>query len=265
MFTMMRSLLFVLCLVIFSETKGQEVLVFEGKYTGENLYFQNPYATRETFCTDSVTVNGKKAVSELNSTAFEVRLTDCGLKPYDPLVVKVYHKAGCAPKILPAFVHHRSYVRIPSISFDSSGVLSWTIDNDSLLDKVVFTVEQYKWNKWVKSGEVEQKDMRQTRFSFKPVLHSGENRFRVKYVDYSGKPYLSNATQIVSTTHAVTFKIVRPDNKVVFSSKTQFEVYDQNGNLIDKGYGTEVFFPKKTKSGYYLNYDNRTEEVWFNQ
>lgn len=255
---------FVLCFITFGFAKGQQVLTLEGRYTGENLYFQNPFIPADAFCTDSILVNGKRVMTELNSTAFEVKLTESGLKPYDSLMVKVYHKTGCAPKVLPAFVHHRSYVRVSAISFDSSGVLNWTLDNDSLLNRVVFIVEQYKWNKWVKAGEVEQSDARQTQFSFKPVLHTGENRFRVKYADHSGKPCLSGSAQMTSAKPQVTFKTIRSQRKVIFSSKTQYELYDSSGNMINRGYESEVLFPKNTRAVYFLNYDNRTEEIRFN-
>jgi hypothetical protein len=44
------------------------------------------------------------------------------------------------------------------------------------------------------------------------------------------------------------------------SSETMFEIYDQYGNIVKRGYGNKIDCSNLPKGGYFLNYDNKMGE-----
>jgi hypothetical protein len=42
--------------------------------------------------------------------------------------------------------------------------------------------------------------------------------------------------------------------------ETMYEIYDQYGNIVKKGYGSKVDVSNLPKGGYYLNFDNKMGE-----
>jgi hypothetical protein len=85
------------------------MIVHEGYYEGQNIYLQNPFSEDGiTLCADSVSVNGKKTIDKINASAFEVDFSRLDLKIGDRVVLIVYHKVDCLPKILnPTVGGHR--------------------------------------------------------------------------------------------------------------------------------------------------------------
>ena len=49
------------------------------------------------------------------------------------------------------------------------------------------------------------------------------------------------------------------DDKITFSSPTLYEIYDEYGGIVFKGYGSEVNVAGIEKGRYYINYDNKME------
>jgi hypothetical protein len=99
------------------------------------------------------------------------------------VVVKMKHKDGCTPVVLnPEVLKPKSTFDIVKQSIASDGTYTWTTTNET--GELPFIVEQKRWNKWVKVGEVmgTGKPGEHT-YSFKVTPHSGENTFRVKQVD----------------------------------------------------------------------------------
>lgn len=85
------------------------MIVHEGYYEGKNIYLQNPFCKDGiNFCVDSVLVNGKRTIDKINASAFEVDFSRLDLKIEDRIVLTVYHKVDCLPKILnPTVGGHR--------------------------------------------------------------------------------------------------------------------------------------------------------------
>ncbi len=42
--------------------------------------------------------------------------------------------------------------------------------------------------------------------------------------------------------------------------ETMYEIYDQYGNIVKKGYGSKIDVSNLPKGGYFLNYDNKMGE-----
>ena len=89
--------------------------------------------------------------------------------------------------------------------------------------------------------------------------HSGENKFRVKQVDYSGKPRYSQASRYISVVSEITFSPKKAKDEVIFTGETLYEVFDNFANIVKKGYGGKIDVTNLKKGIYWLNYDNKTE------
>lgn len=237
-------------------------IVLEGNYQGKNLYVRNPFAGSGVgFCTYEVTVNGSVTTDEWNSSAFEIDLTLHNLDLGDQIVVVIKHKDDCTPKVLnPEVLNPKSTFETQSIAVSNDGILKWSTTNEAGV--LTYIIEQYRWNKWVYVGEVEGAGRTGTvnNYAFKITPHSGENKFRVKQVDYTAVPRYSPTATYQSTTAAVDFNPKKVEDKIDFTSETMFEVFDIHGNIVKKGYASSVDASNLKKGLYYLNYDNSTSE-----
>lgn len=251
-----------LCLISTVAISGN--IVVEGNYQGKNLYVRNPFAGSGVgFCTFEVTVNGSVTTDEWNSSAFEVDLTTHNLDIGDRVVVVIKHKDDCGvgPKVLnPEVLNPRSTFEIQSIEINDQGVLNWKTTGETGV--LTFIVEQFRWNKWVYVGEVEGKGISKTpnSYSFQVTPHSGENKFRVKQVDYTGEPNQSKPVTYTSSVSPIDFNPRKVEDVITFTGETMFEVYDIHGNIVKKGYSNKIDATNLSKGLYYLNYDNKTEE-----
>ncbi|MFH1004291.1 MAG: hypothetical protein V1781_02170 [Bacteroidota bacterium] len=237
-------------------------IILEGNYQGKNLYVQNPFAgTGVGFCVQKVEVNGQITTDEINSSAFEIDFMNYQFKIGDKISVKITHKDDCKPKVLnPEVLKPKSTFEIISMKLDNEGILNWNTKNET--GKLPFVIEQYRWNKWVKVGEIEGKGIGDNNeYIFKiTTLHFGENQIRIKQVDYTSQPRYSKPVKFLSTISEVTFTPVKVSKEITFSTETLYEIYDQYGNIVRKGFGKIVDCGTFIKGVYYLNYDNKTAE-----
>ncbi len=233
------------------------VLVIEGKYQDKNLYVQNGYAGNGVgFCTYEVTVNGQTSTDEVNLSAFEIDFTAFQLKPGTPVIVEIKHKDDCTPKILnPEALKAKATFEIITINIDKKGLLSWITKNE--IGILPYIIEQFRWNKWTRVGEVQGGgNMDKNSYSFQTTAHSGENKFRVKQVGYEAIAKMSNNVTFISTISQPTYAMDKSTDNIEFSIETMYEVYDAYGNIIKRGYSTELNITNLTKGSYYLYYDN---------
>ena len=238
-------------------------IVLEGTYQGKNLYVQNPFAGSGVgFCTFEVTVNGEISTDEINSSAFEVDLSNYDLEIGDEVVIKIKHKEDCKPKVLnPEVLKPRSTYEIQDIHFDEEdSLLKWTTKGEN--GKLPFIIQQYRWNKWVRLGSVQGKGTPEKHsYEFKVNPHSGENKFRVIQEDYTGKIRPSKAVIYQNTQgEELQFSPKKVREEIVFTGETMFEVYDQYGNIVKKGFSKTVNVENLEDGVYYLSFDNKTEE-----
>jgi hypothetical protein len=237
-------------------------IVLKGVYQGKNVYVMNPFASSGVgFCVFEVTVNGRLTTDEINSSAFEVDLTVYKLNKGDKLTIIIKHKDDCVPKVInPEVLKPQSTFEAGIMKIDKDNNMIWqtTLESGSL----PFIVEQFRWNKWVKVAEVEGKGTgTSNEYTVKVPVHSGNNRFRVKQVDYTKKPRYSKELKHRSLDAPVTFTPAKPENEIIFTRETMFEIYDYFGNLVDKGISKRVDISKLAKGDYFLNYDVATETI----
>lgn len=218
---------------------------------------KNPFGNDGVgFCVFEVYVNGELTRDEINSSAFAIDFSILGIKKGEDVDIVLNHKEGCGPLVLnPEAIKPHSTFEIEQIKVKSN-TLSWTSTKES--GSLPFEIEQFRWNKWVKAGEVRgQGTSEKHEYSFKLSPYSGENKVRVKQTDYTGKPRYSEAVVYNPKISAVTFSPEKPDNVISFSRETRFEVFDKFGNLVNTGFGRSLDISDLTSGEeYYLNYDN---------
>ncbi|NQY68757.1 MAG: T9SS type A sorting domain-containing protein [Flavobacteriales bacterium] len=256
----MKRIVYLLALTLLAINVQGGIILHEGTYQGKNLYVLNPFAGSGVgFCTFEVNVNDEITTDELNSSAFEIDFSALQLELGQKVEVKIKHKDDCTPKVLnPEVLKPKSTYEVASIKVDKGGVLRWTTNGES--GELPFVVEQFRWNKWIKLGQVEGRGTSAAHnYSFKVAHHSGENKYRVKQVDFTRKPRYSPNASFNSMNPRTTFSPVKVNKEIIFSASTMYEIFDQYGNLVKKGADANINVSNLKKGIYYLNFDNQME------
>lgn len=254
----MSKYLLNLILVLFVSLTFAQELKLNGIYQGDNLYVMNPFSSSGVgFCIQEVRVNGKVSTDEIASSAFEIDLSQYNFKTGAPVEIIIKHKNGCQPKVLnPDVIQSKSTFRISKIEVGRDKILRWTTTNET--GSLDFIIEQYRWNKWVRVGIVKGKGGNKTNvYSYKIAAHSGQNKFRVKQIDYSKKARYSKDAIFRAMLPLVTFK--KSGNTIIFSQATMYEIYNYYGNIVLKGSGDKIDISKLKSGDYFLNYDNKMD------
>lgn len=242
---------------------ANERIILKGVYQGSDIYVQNPFSGQGvSFCVFEVRVNGEITSDEVNSSAFVIDLAVMGVSIGEEIEVVISHKKGCEPRVLnPEVLNPRSTYEIETISVSDNGILKWTTIGES--GELPFYVEQFKWNKWVKAGEVMgagTPDANEYEFQLEP--HSGMNSVRVRQTDYRGESRTSPIVEFKGPDTAVSFAEEKTRDVVTFSRKTSYEIFDEYGNMVKKGYGQTIDVEDLEKGEYYLNYDRSFGETF---
>jgi hypothetical protein len=262
---MKKTLFAVFCLFISTFGFATGVIVLEGNYQGKNLYVQNPFASSGVgYCVQEVRVNGNVTTDEIASTAFEIDFRNLQLKIGDKIEVKITHKDDCKPKVLnPEVLKPKSTFEIIAMAVEPDLTLKWSTKAES--GKLTYTIEQFRWNKWVKIGDVEGVGSPEVNnYSFKVIPHFRKNQYRVKQIDYSGQPKFSKTVDFMSNTPEVSFSPAKVSKLINFTAgatetpvETMFEIYDQYGNIVKRGFSSTIDASNLPKGAYYLLYDNK--------
>ena len=267
----MKKILFftVVTMLLSAASQAIGTIVLEGNYQGKNLFVQNPFGNSGVgFCVMEVLVNDQVTTDEINSSAFEIDFKNFQLKLGDKIEVKIRHKDDCKPKVLnPEVLKPRSTYEVLSMKVEKDGTLKWSTKGETV--KLPYVIEQYVYTTWKKVGEVEGTGSSEVNdYSFKVVPHSGKNQFRVKQVDYTNQPRLSKPIDFQSPSPSLDFLPKKVNNVIEFvqlannkaSEETMFEIYDQYGNIVKKGFAKQVDVSNLQKGVYYIIYDGKSGE-----
>jgi len=231
-------------------------IVIDGQYQEKNIYVQNSNTSSGVgFCTYEIRVNGQVTTDEINSSAFEIDLSQYKMKYGDKVSVEIRYKDGCSPKVLnPEAVKPKPTFEIVTMTLAVDGEMKWTAKGEQ--GKLPYIVEQFRWNKWVKVGEVDGNGTPgQHNYSFIVTLHSGENQFRVKQMGFTGNPKASSAVKVFSPNTKLEYTLNK-NSLITITGETLYEIYDYYGAIVKKGYGKQIDVSSLVKGGYYLCYDN---------
>lgn len=258
---MKKSLLLALSIFLFTAGLQAGVIVLEGQYQLRNIYVLNGKSGSGVgFCTYEVTVNGQVTSDEINSESYEIDLSIYGFELGDDLLVKIKHKDDCTPKVInPGALQPMPTFEVKNIDITEDGVLSWTSTNEQ--GALPFIIQQKKWNKWVKVGEVMgQGTSNENAYEFQVPVVSGRNEYRVMQYSYDGENRVSASVSMVSNKPAVTFDYDKKSQRIKFSNETSFEVYNIYGQIVKRGYGEAIDVSNLSKNTYYLTYDGSSDE-----
>ena len=239
-------------------------IVLDGNYQGKNIFVQNPFSEAGVgFCVYQVTVNDKVSTDEINSSAFEIDLTVFHLKLGDKVTIKIQYKDGCTPKVLnPEVLKPKSTFDIVKQSVSQDGTYTWTTTNET--GELPYVVQEKRWNKWIRVGEVPGiGSPGEHTYSFKVVPHSGENIYRVKQTDLTKRARFSEGTAYTDASMPVlTWTYDKSKDLVNLSGGSLYEIYDQFGNIVKRGYSASIDGSDLKKGLYYLNYDNKMGDTF---
>lgn len=240
---------------------GQHIeFTLAGEYQGRNIYVQNPLSSdKVNFCALEVYLNDRLIIEKPKSSAFEINLSEFNIG--QPVILRITHREGCSPKIInPQVIRARSRFQFLSFSIDEQSI-SWFTTGEE--DNGKFFIEQFLNNQWFSSGEILAKgSLNNNHYSVSPSHHSGENTYRIKYVNADGKIVFSKVERFFSYLDPVSFYPTRVDNKIYLSREIPFEVVDPQGNLITKGISKEITLNNLQSGLYYLKIDNRQESFF---
>ncbi len=271
----MKKIIGLLSLVLMFLTgfsENQE-MVLEGTYQGENLYVQNPFASSGVgFCVTNVMINGQQSIDEINSSAFEIDFSSYQLTKGASVKIKIEYKDDCTPRVLnPDVLKPSSTFIISSMTVTPEGLFSFSTTNES--GQLPFVIEQKRWNKWIKLATVNGKgNSGKNDYSIKLNPHSGRNVFRIKQIDYTRKPRISAEKKLIRSSVKEVFvaneNLLKIKDDVKFKDEsgseasTLYEVYNEAGALVRKGFGTKVNVSDLAKDRkYFIMYDNKMAQI----
>lgn len=258
----MRQLLaMIFAVTLISSSSYAGVLIIEGTYQLRNVFVMNAETQEGVgFCTTEVRVNGEITSDEVNSSAFEVDLTQYGFRMGEYIEVEIVHKDGCEPVVLnPGALKPNATFVTEEITVDRSGLIIWKTSNEQ--GALPYVVQQYKWNKWVSIGEVLGEGTSNiNEYKFQAGSISGKNKFRVIQKNFEGKIRKSPEVSFTSDRDPVSFKYSKKSQTVEFSGETSFEIYNKYGQIVKRGFGNSIDVSALRKSNYYITFDNLTDE-----
>ena len=253
------SILFTVFISV-SVINAQETVI-EGTYNGQNLIVKNPSLPDGTFCVKGVTVNNRNALAEINSNAFEVDFSILKIKPGEAVKIKIESKAGCNAEIVnPEAVKASSNFKFLSIEANKKNQLIWKTKGEP--GSGPFEIEQYRWRRWIKSGELNPSESEKPgEYTFEVTPTSGMNTFRIKMIDTKGLEAYSAEVKFRSSKREVSIVEKKVKDKIEFSDNTIYEILDKNGNYITDGEGRSADVSSLKKGEYWVNFDNKADLI----
>jgi hypothetical protein len=245
--------------VVFS----QDTLVIQGHYNGKNLYILNPSSGSDTsFCVKKVMVNNQPTNDEIHSNSFEIDFSQLNLQNGAIVKICISYSKGCKPKIVnPDVLQLISNFAFINAKIDKTSKLIWTVKGEL---NNSFTIEQFRWNKWMTISEVDIMDtVKKNVYSFEIKPHYGINEFRISHTDEKGNTVYSklikyHAPPAVKEIFLTSSKVT---DDIVFTGETAYEIFDDKENFISDGYATQFSITDLPKGKYIVNYDNKTETI----
>lgn len=253
----MKQLVLSALLVFSAALSWAGSIVLEGRYQSRNIFVINaPSQDGVGYCVYEVTVNGQVTSDEINSQAFEIDLSILNLRAGDAVTCVIKHKDGCTPKVLnPGVLEPAPTFECKKIECAPSGLLTW--ETTSEMGKLAFTIQQFKWNKWVNIGEVMGNGTNTAnRYSFQTNLNTGLNKFRVVQKSYEGDLRKSQECEYNNPATALTFTYDKKAKAINFTGTTAYELSNSFGQIVKRGVGNAIDANTLPKGEYYISYDN---------
>lgn len=249
---------FLLCFLIIGNINAG-VLIISGIYQNKDIAVQNPLSeNNKDYCTKEVYLNNEKILVNIKSSVFEIKLSK--LQPGDSVTIRIVYANNCSPKILnPHVIKVNSAFKFLNLEINTK-TINWETRGEKSSGRIY--IEQYLNSMWSVVAEFPAKgSSTHNVYEHKEIHCSGQNRYRIKYEEKEGLVFYSPIKEFVSKKPKVSFYPKRVTSIVKFSREVAFEVIDNVGNTVKKGYGAEIDMSDLKEGMYYLNFDNRRERV----
>ena len=139
--------------------------------------------------------------------------------------------------------------RVTDLKANTNGVLSWKSINEP--DTASITIQQFRWNKWVKVGQIKGKGEAANEYEFRITTHSGENEFRVGYSELN---LYCESVRIRPQPEGLQFRPTRAKDSIWFTEICNYEIHDAYGRRVMKGRAKNIHIKMLKKGVYYINY-----------
>ncbi len=229
-----------------------------GEYQGKSLYVQNPLSPdKVNFCSSEIYLNEKLVLSSPKTSAYVIDLSALAIG--DPVFVKIVHRDGCIPKIInPQVIRSKSKFQFLNIRADAQAI-SWTTIGEMPYGK--YFVEHYTNKSWINISTISGKgSFESNQYNLKPDHHSGDNKYRIKYLQNDNKIFFSEVISYFSDNDPISFSPSLVIDKITLSKETDYMVMDSYGNKIASGKGAVIPLPNLQAGMYTLYIDNREEK-----
>lgn len=190
----MKLILSFLYLFIIAQFAYGGEIVISGKYQGNNIYIQNPFAANKTeYCTESVFVNNKLILDRPTVSAFEIDLSYLPLNT--PVVIKITFKEDCSPQVVnPQVIEVDDAFKFLTLIADAKTV-KWITENEPASSH--YFIERLEKGEWIEIADIPAKGRQINNFYILPVsLLEGDNIYRIKLVQPEGVALYSDEIQL---------------------------------------------------------------------
>ncbi|OHX68341.1 hypothetical protein [Flammeovirga pacifica] len=235
-------------------------MIVTGVYKGSNLYVENPMLQDGSFCINKVLINNSDMQKLPNASAFEIELNH--IQKGDHISVILFHSNDCVPRILnPNAIRDKGHFQFIELDVTEEG-LEWETSGEAAEGS--FMILRYEHNNWVEDMIVQGKsDERINKYHYKVLHHSGVNKYKLKYIEITGKVYNSEVLSHESSSEQVRFYPNRVTKLLSFTRPVRFEILDQYGKVVLTGNDNQVDCTALNGGRYYfVNYDNKTERFF---
>lgn len=217
----------------------ENVIKIQGSYLGKNLFVRNPInPANNTFCVLNISVNGRELQDLPRSSAIQIDLSAFQLN--DPVEIRVTHKAGCEPAFInpDVLTNQRGFAFLFTQVDDNS--INWITAGET--PGGYFQLEKMRWKGWQAIDSIAGKgQIDNNQYSVGAHHYSGDNAYRITYHTAAGELFVSNETNFYSLQKQVTFfPIEAVYDLITLSRPTDYEVYDEMGQLVRDGFGEYI-------------------------
>jgi len=229
-----------------------------GEYQGKNIYVQNPLSKDKiNFCTSQVFLNERLINTSPKTSAFEIDLSK--LEIGGPVFIKIVHKEDCTPKVInPQVIRSKSKFQFLNVHADALSV-HWSTIGELPYGK--FFLEHYRNRDWINIETISGKgSFDANQYDIAPKHHTGDNKYRVKYIQSDGKIFFSQIFDYFHDVEPISFFPTFVVDKITLSRATDYSVVDSFGNKITSGKGKDIELNNLKAGLYFLYMDNREEK-----
>jgi hypothetical protein len=244
---------------LLAQDNTKKELVIKGVYHGTNLYVQNSQTSSTEYCIKEIFVNNK-VIKFPATTAFDINMSF--LKINDEVVVRIVHTGSCSPKVLNLqAIKDRLPFRFSSINVDMNTMV-WVTKGEKKFGQFFIQIKNNRT--WIVEKVISCKGSAQQNVYTLPLTHrAGENIYRIKYLDVTGKYYYSPEIKFVSEgEQQVSFYPKSVTSRITFSRSTTYQILDNDGKLVLEGNGLTVDCSNLNLGAYYLLFEGQEERFF---